>query len=71
MLIQMMTNSTQETAMTNPYIEQCVQKGYTPQECQVVSKLCQQKTFPYTLHGHTFETEEDYYSALHEFLNGN
>ena len=28
------------------------------------------KTFPLTIHGRTFETEQEYLDAIHEFLNG-
>ena len=44
--------------------------GYDQQDCEVASTMFQKKEFPCVIHGRTFETEEQYYQALHEFMNG-
>ena len=56
--------------MTNPYVENLVQKGYDRNECNVASTMFQRRTFPCTIHGVTFDTADEYYEALHDFLNG-
>ena len=44
--------------------------GYDQQDVQVASTMFQKHTFPCVIHGRTFETEEQYYQELHEFMNG-
>ena len=56
--------------MTNPYVEQLVQSGYDRQDVEVASTMFQKKTFPYTIYGRTYQTEEEYNAAIHEFMNG-
>ena len=57
-------------AIHNPYVENLVQMGYDRQDVEVASTMFQKKTFPYTIHGRTFQTEEEYNAAIHEFMNG-
>ena len=54
----------------NPYIENLIEMGYDEQDVRVCSTMFQKKTFPCVIHGRTFETEEQYYEELHEFMNG-
>lgn len=53
---------------SNPYAAQLIEKGYTEQEIRQtrVSK----QTFPCTIGLRTYNTEEEYQNALHDFLNG-
>ena len=44
--------------------------GYDRQDVEVASTMFQKKTFPCVIHGRTFETEEQYYQELHEYMNG-
>jgi hypothetical protein len=52
----------------NPYVQTLLEKGYTVAETRQAKKP--QRTFPCTIGYRTFETEEAYKEALHEFLNG-
>ncbi len=56
--------------MTNPYVENLVQMGYDRKDVETASTMFQKKTFPYTIHGRTYNTEEEYNEAIHEFMNG-
>ena len=56
--------------MINPYVETLVEMGYDRQDCQVASTMFQKKTFPCVIHGRQFDTEEQYYAELHEYMNG-
>jgi hypothetical protein len=51
----------------NPYVQTLLEKGYTVAECR---KPATKRQFPCTIGYRTFETEEAYKEALHEFLNG-
>ena len=55
---------------TNPYVLNIIeQTGMTEREVrQSTSSVT--RTFPCTIHGRHFDTEDDYLSELHEFLNG-
>ena len=44
--------------------------GYDEQDVTVASKMFQKHTFPKTIHGRHFDTEEEYLSAIHDFMNG-
>tara|TARA_X000000950_G_C13656706_1_gene554123 strand:+ start:465 stop:605 length:141 start_codon:yes stop_codon:yes gene_type:complete len=44
--------------------------GYDEQDVSVASTMFQKKTFPCEIYGRKFETEEQYYAELHEFMNG-
>ena len=57
-------------AIHNPYVENLVAMGYDRQDVEVASTMFQKKTFPYTIHGRTYNTEEEYNEAIHEFMNG-
>ena len=54
----------------NPYVETLVESGYDRQDVEVASMMFQKKTFPCVIHGRTFDTEEQYYQELHEYMNG-
>ena len=56
--------------MTNPYIQQLVEQGYDRQDIEVAGSAFLRKSFPYTICGRTFQTEEEYNEAIHDFLNG-
>jgi effector-binding domain-containing protein len=56
--------------MTNPYIQTLVEMGYDKQDCEVASTMFQKHTFPCVIHGRQFDTEEQYYAELHEYMNG-
>ena len=53
---------------SNPYMQQLLEKGYTEQEIRQTP--APKKTFPCTIGLRTFDTEEQYEEALHNFLNG-
>ena len=55
---------------TNPYVENLVSMGYDRQDVSVASTMFQKKTFPCEIYGRKFETEEQYLTELHEFMNG-
>ena len=63
------TNNKQMT-ISNPYVENLVQMGYDRKDVETASTMFQKKTFPYTIHGRTYQTEEEYNEAIHEFMNG-
>ena len=54
----------------NPYEQTLLQKGYSLREIRQ-TKSIRTRTFPLTIHGRTFQTEEEYNEALYDFLNGN
>ena len=53
--------------MTNPYVENLIEMGYDETDVQVAST---KKEFPLTIYGRTYNTEEEYLSAIHDFMNG-
>ena len=55
---------------TNPYIQTLIEMGYDEHDVSVASTMFQKKTFPCEIYGRKFETEEQYYAELHEFMNG-
>ena len=44
--------------------------GYDKQDVQVASTMFQKHTFPCVIHGRQFDTEEQYFAELREFMNG-
>ena len=54
----------------NPYVENLVQMGYDRKDVETASTMFKKKTFPYTIHGRTYQTEEEYNEAIHDFMNG-
>jgi len=54
----------------NPYVNTLIEMGYDKQDVEVTSTMFQKKEFPCVIHGRTFETAEQYYQELHEFMNG-
>tara|TARA_B100000900_G_C20506128_1_gene685939 strand:+ start:1031 stop:1231 length:201 start_codon:yes stop_codon:yes gene_type:complete len=65
-----MLYNTDMNKTNNPYVETLVEMGYDRQDVQVASTMFLKKTFPCVIYGRTFETEEQYYDEMHEFLNG-
>lgn len=51
----------------NPYVQNLIEKGYSARECQ---KPAAKKQFPLNIHGRIFETEEEYNSAISDYING-
>ena len=55
----------------NPYIQQiCDQTGATPRE--VITEMMpplRPMTFPCTIHGRQFDTQDEYFDAMHEYLS--
>jgi len=58
------------TYNSNPYIQNLLEMGYDKQDVQVASTMFQKKTFPCVIHGRQFDTEEQYYAELHEYMSG-
>ena len=54
----------------NPYVQNLIEMGYDEQDVTVASKMFQKHSFPKTIHGRHFNTEEEYFSAIHDFMNG-
>jgi len=55
---------------SNPYVDTLIEMGYDKQDVQVASTMFQKKTFPCVIHGRQFDTEEQYFAELHEYMNG-
>jgi hypothetical protein len=55
---------------SNPYVNTLIEMGYDKQDVQVCSTMFQKHSFPCVIHGRKFDTEEQYYAELHEFMNG-
>ena len=56
--------------ITNPYVETLVEMGYDRADCETVAAAGVDKTFPLTIHGRVYNTQEEYDEALADFLNG-
>lgn len=56
-----------ENQTSNPFVQTLLEKGYTVAETRTPAP---KRTFPCTIGARTFETEEQYQEALHDFLNG-
>jgi len=54
------------TYNSNPYINQIKEQGRDP-----VNQPAKVGEFPKTIYGRTYDTKEEYLSAIHDFLNGN
>jgi hypothetical protein len=54
----------------NPYIQTLIEMGYDQTDVNVSSTMFQKKSFPCVIHGRKFDTEEQYYAAIHDFMNG-
>lgn len=59
-----------QITQNNPYIQNLIDMGYDKKDCEVASTMFQKKTFPCEIHGRVFDTEEQYLSELHDFMNG-
>ena len=57
-------------AIHNPYVENLVEMGYDRADCETVAVAGVDKTFPMTIHGRVYQTQEEYDEALHDFING-
>jgi hypothetical protein len=56
---------------SNPYVENLIQMGYDAQDCYNVASVGESNvTYPRTIYGRTFETEQEYKDALADFING-
>ena len=62
-------SDTDNPMSSNPYVQLLMEQGYTEQECRT-SSVHHRRTFPCTIGLRTFNTEEEYQEALHDFLNG-
>jgi hypothetical protein len=60
------------TTMTiaNPYVENLIEMGYDRADCETVAAAGVDKTFPLTIHGRVYNTQQEYDEALADFLNG-
>ena len=54
----------------NPYVNTLVEMGYDRADCEMVAHAGIDATYPRTIHGRVFETENDYQEATADFLNG-
>ena len=54
----------------NPYVNTLIEMGYDKQDVEVTSTMFQKKEFPLTMYGRTYNTEEEYNEAIHDFMNG-
>ena len=50
----------------NPYIDQIKSQGRDP-----INSPAKLGEFPKTIYGRTYDTQEEYLAAIHDFLNGN
>ncbi|AIX45196.1 hypothetical protein Syn7803C31_64 [Synechococcus phage ACG-2014a] len=55
---------------SNPYVDTLIEMGYDKQDCEVASTMFQKHSFPCVIHGRQFDTEEQYFAELHEYMNG-
>ena len=58
------------TQTSNPYVNNLIEMGYDKQDVMVTSTMFQKKTFPCVIYGRQFDTEEQYYAELHDYMNG-
>ncbi len=54
----------------NPYVNNLIEMGYDRADCETVAAAGVDKTFPLTIHGRVYNTQQEYDEALHDFLNG-
>jgi len=54
----------------NPYAQNLIEMGYDETDCYTAATVGLTKTFPYTVHGRTYQTQEEYDDAIADFLNG-
>ena len=54
------------TYKSNPYTDQIKEQGRDP-----VNSPAKLGEFPKTIYGRTYDTQEEYLAAIHDFLNGN
>ena len=56
--------------ISNPYVATLVEMGYDVADCQMVANAGVKSTYPRTIHGRVFNTQEEYDEALADFING-
>ena len=54
----------------NPYVQNLIEMGYDETDVKVASSMFQKHTFPCVIHGRQFDTEEQYFQEIHDFMNG-
>ena len=54
----------------NPYVNTLVEMGYDRADCEMVAHAGVPASYPRTIHGRVFETENDYQEALADYING-
>ena len=54
----------------NQKLENLVEMGYDRADCETVAVAGVDKTFPMTIHGRVYNSQEEYDEALHDFING-
>ena len=54
----------------NPYVNTLVEMGYDRADCEMVAHAGVPASYPRTIHGRVFETENDYREALADYING-
>jgi hypothetical protein len=60
----------QQMTISNPYVATLVEMGYDRADCEMVANAGVKSTYPRTIHGRVFNTEEEYKEALADFING-
>ena len=70
--LQQLSNLSLYKPMTtnNPYTNTLLEMGYDRQDIEVAGAMFQKHTFPCEIHGRKFDTEEQYFADLHEYMNG-
>ena len=63
-------DSWEKDMTNNPYVNTLIEMGYDETDVKVASTMFQKKEFPLTMYGRTYNTEEEYHEAIHEFMNG-
>jgi len=54
----------------NPYVQNLIEMGYDEADCQMVAAVGVEKKFPLNIHGRIFNTQEEYNTAVREYING-
>ena len=60
----------QQMTISNPYVATLVEMGYDRADCEMVANAGVKSTYPRTIHGRVFNTQEEYDEALADFING-
>ena len=54
----------------NPYVQNLIEMGYDEADCQMVAAAGVEKKFPLNIHGRIFNSQEEYDTAVREYING-